>query len=85
MVHDLKIKPKFYEDVLYGKKQFELRRDDRDFNVGDSVCLREWDEEAEDYTGRSITKRIIYILRNVPEYGLQEGFCILGLAVMPVR
>lgn len=78
MVHDLKIKPRFYEDVLSGRKQFELCRDDRGFCVGDKVCLREWNEDVGDYTGRSVTMQIIYILRDVPEYGLMEGYCIFG-------
>lgn len=77
-VHELKISPKYFEDVKANKKNFELRKDDRDFKVGDFITLREYDNGQ--YTGREIKNIPIgYILRNVPEYGLKEGYCILGI------
>lgn len=76
-IHELKISPKYFEDVKANKKNFELRKDDRDFKVGDFITLREYDNGQ--YTGREIKNIPIgYILRNVPEYGLKEGYCILG-------
>jgi len=76
--HDLKICPKYFDDVKRNKKQFEIRKDDRNYQVGDLITLREWDNGQ--YTGREIKNiPIRYILRNVPEYGLKEGYCILGL------
>ena len=32
--HDLKILPQYFEAVIKGRKKFELRKNDRDFNVG---------------------------------------------------
>ena len=52
------------------------RKDDRGYQVGDIVILKEWDGEV--YTGRDIALKIKYILRNCPEYGLADGYCILG-------
>lgn len=76
-IHELKISPKYFEDVKANKKNFELRKDDRDFKVGDFITLREYDNGQ--YTGREIKNIPIgYILRDVPEYGLKEGYCILG-------
>lgn len=43
--HELKILPKFYEDIFEGKRSFELRKDDRDFQVGDYIIFREYDGE----------------------------------------
>lgn len=75
--HELKILPQFYEDVAKGRKNFELRKDDRDYKVGDFVKLREYKDGK--FTGRSVGMPILYILRNCPEYGLMDGYCILGL------
>ena len=82
MNHDLKTWPPFFDDVLTGAKTFELRRDDRGYAVGDVVTLREWAPDA-DYTGRTLTRSIGYIVRDAPHFGLAPGFAILGLTPTP--
>ena len=71
-----KILPEYFEAVLEEKKRFELRKDEDDIQAGDILILREWDGEC--YTGREVVNRVKYVLRNVPQYGLQEGYCIIG-------
>lgn len=73
--HDLKILPQYFEDVKSGRKRFELRRDDRDFRIGDIFILREWNGK---YTGRYYLGSISYILRGCKDYGLMDGYCIFG-------
>jgi hypothetical protein len=77
--HNLKVWPQYFKDVESGKKTFELSKDDRDYRVDDTVCLSEWDPVTEEFTNEAVTKKILYILRDAPEFGLQEGFCILSL------
>lgn len=78
IIHDLKIDPIYFDAVKDGKKQFEIRKDDRNYQVGDLITLREWNMGG--YTGRVIENiPIRYILRDVYGYGLQKGYCILGL------
>lgn len=43
MKHDLKIWPQFFCRVADGSKTFEVRKNDRGFQPGDIVILREWD------------------------------------------
>lgn len=43
MDHELKIWPQYYCRVADGTKTFELRENDRSFQPGDTVTLREWD------------------------------------------
>ena len=59
--HRLKTWPKQYQDVLAGVKTFEVRKNDRDFQVGDFLLLKEYDPETKKYTGPSLTKKIVYI------------------------
>jgi hypothetical protein len=82
-VHELKTWPTYYGDVKSGKKPFELRQDDRPFEVGDALYLREWDPETGAYTGRQTYRLITYILRpdDVWGIGISEGFAILGLGI----
>ncbi len=75
--HELKILPQYYVQILMRRKKFELRKNDRDYQVGDSVILREWSPDH-GYTGNEITVKIIYVLRDCPEYGLMPGYCIFG-------
>lgn len=83
-VHDVKILRKYFLAVKHGRKPFELRIDDRDYKEGDILHLHEiTSEPAGDntggYTGRSTKKEITYVLRDCKEFGLMDGFCILGL------
>lgn len=71
-----KILPQYFGAVVAGKKNFELRKDEDDIEVNDLLMLREWN--GMQYTGRSTARKVTYVLRNVPEYGLQEGYCIIG-------
>ena len=74
-IHDLKILPKYFDDVESGKKPFEVRFNDRNFEVGDILCLREYDRGG--YTGREVKKKVTYVLDN-REY-CKAGFVILGI------
>ena len=71
-----KILPEYFEAVIRGKKTFEIRKDEDDIQVGDAIILKEWDGEK--YTGRETGRNISYVLRNVPQYGLSEGYCIMS-------
>lgn len=42
MHHELKIWPQYYERVKNGSKTFEIRINDRGFQAGDTVELRNW-------------------------------------------
>lgn len=80
--HELKTIQPFYDDIASGHKTFELRRDDRDFQVGDLLWLREWSGVR---FKRSMHRRIIYIMRADDQVlpasvtGLMDGHCLLGL------
>lgn len=38
--HELKLDTKFFDDVKSGKKNFEIRKNDRDYQVGDILKLK---------------------------------------------
>lgn len=76
-VHNLKTAQSYFEDVRIGVKPFEIRYNDRKFNVGDRLLLREIDDEQQ-YTGRSLERTVTYILGS--GFGLIPGWVVLGLA-----
>ena len=75
MIHELKIRPEFFEACTSGKKTFEVRRNDRPFEIGDYLALNEWDGEI--YTGRCALYTVTYILSDT-EY-CKPGYAILSI------
>ena len=69
-----KILPEYFNEVLKGTKTFELRKDEDEIQVGDIIVLNEWNG---DFTGRKISKKVTYVLRDKPLYGLKEDYCIV--------
>lgn len=76
-VHELRLASMYFEDVASGKKSFELRKNDRNFKVGDTLRLKEYIAGKE--TGRYIDTDIVYMLDDYT--GLADGYCILGIKV----
>lgn len=74
-VHDVKLGTTFFDDVKTGRKTFELRKNDRGYKEGDTIVLHEYKDGTT--TGRTITKKIVYMLEEFT--GLEDGYCILGL------
>jgi len=77
--HEIKCWPLFYSQVESGKKPFELRKHDRDYQLFDTLLIREFCGEKKDYTGRQCRRTISYLLRGPCDWGLAEGYSILGL------
>lgn len=76
MEHELKIYPKYFEDVLSGKKKFEIREDDRRFCIGDVLILKEWDNIK--YSGREIKAKVSYLIDD-KFVGIQPGYVVMGI------
>lgn len=74
--HSLKILPEYYDAIISGRKTFEIRKNDRDYHVGDKLILKEWD--GIEYTGRITKKEIVYMLDDNSGYVL-EGYVIMSI------
>ena len=81
MIHAVKIIPEYYEAVKDGSKRFEVRKDDRPYNVGDYIALNEYDVSG--YTGRSMLFKITYVLRS-PLY-CKYGYVVLSISPCAVQ
>lgn len=74
--HIVKLASGYFEAVASGEKTFELRFNDRNYQVGDTLVLVEITDRGR-LTERILIKEIIYILEDFP--GLTEQWCVLGL------
>ena len=76
--HVLKCWPEYFDAIGSRVKTFEARMNDRDFQSGDSLELREWRPETEDYTGRWIWCRVSYVMHG-GQFGIHPGWCVMGI------
>jgi len=79
MTHELKIWPMYFERTAKGWKTWELRLNDRNFQVGDPLILKEWNPEKEEYTGKGLFSNIQNLDFDLP--GL-PGWCMIELGTV---
>lgn len=60
-IHELKTLQPHFDAIELREKRAELRRDDRGFEVGDTLVLREYDPQS-GYSGRSCKAKVTHIL-----------------------
>jgi ASC-1-like (ASCH) protein len=75
MKHELKLEKDYFGSVLAGFKTFEIRFNDRDYQVGDILVLKEWDWFSESFTGREVEKKITYITN----YAQKDGYVVMSI------
>ena len=83
MIHQLKTEEVYFASILEGTKSFEIRKNDRNFAVGDFLALNEVQSHTLNgmpksiYTGRCCLVEIVYMMldsRFVP-----NGYIALGI------
>jgi hypothetical protein len=79
-IHELKVNPQFWRPLTSGLKPFELRRNDRNFKVGDTLRFREYSHDI-GYIDRGVyvDKFVSYVLYPEDCPGLEAGYVILGI------
>ena len=75
--HHLRTWPRYFQAILDGRKNFEIRVNDRGFAEGDSLCLEEWSPETQRYSGRIAEFTIGFVVES--EWGLEQGICAFAL------
>ena len=77
-IHKLKIKPEYYTEVEKGNKKAELRKNDRDYQIGDGIVFVVIDDKGNE-TKTDGLYIITHVLKDVSQYGLQDGYAILSI------
>ena len=74
--HILKTQQPYFDQLKKGNKRFEIRKNDRDFRVGDRLHLQEYDAEM-GYSGQFLDFKISFILYD--ERFMQKGYVCMSL------
>lgn len=73
MIHELKVWPDYFKRLADESKTFEIRKNDRGFQAGDTLILREYDPAGDHddcdkqtcvsrrYTGARIRRRVGFV------------------------
>lgn len=77
--HELKCWPEYFREVFLGHKTFEIRKNDRDFQIGDTIILNEYEPFTKQYSGDKIARRVTYILEG-GEFGIEKGYVVMAIS-----
>ena len=86
-MQQLKSWPRFFNEIITGNKKHELRRNDRRYEVGMHLLLREYDEHKLEYTGRVQEVKITYITTDdtpcaLSDDALSSNYSILSIELI---
>ena len=84
-----KVWPEYFQQIVDGKKTFELRLNDFDINEGDILILKEWNPKTKNYTGRMIEKTVGYVgkwkIDDLTKFWPRENIDNKGLQVISLK
>jgi len=83
-VHHVKSWPQYFRAITTGQRTHDLRRNDRDYKVGDTMILEEFNPTTQAYTGHKCEVEITSITSMsqpcaVSSEALDPAFCILSI------
>lgn len=76
--HDIKLNIAFCDDVLTGRKPFEIRQNDRGYQAGDHIKFTPIDEHCF-VIKHEIQNKIYEITYVLSGWGLKEGYVVFGI------
>ena len=77
MEHELKIETKFLEQIFKKNKTFEIRKNNRNYEVDDILILKEWDDKKKRFSSNWLEARVTYI----SDYQQKPGYVVLAIKV----
>ena len=84
-----KVWPEYFQQILDGKKTFELRLNDFDITEGDILVLKEWNPENKIYTGRELERKVGYVgkwkIDDLTKFWSKEDIEKNGLQVISLK
>lgn len=81
MIHELKTEVKYFNEIRAERKTFELRKNDRNYQIGDLLILKEYISKTQVYTGASIIASVKYIMKKNEFFDLKD-YVIMSIRVI---
>jgi ribosomal protein S17 len=78
--------PEYFQKILDGKKNVDIRLADFDVNEGDTLVLEEYNPETKKYTGRVLKKKIKNINKvNMMDFSSAENIKKYGHYILEME
>jgi hypothetical protein len=77
MQHELKCVLAPFQIKWDGMKDWEFRKNDRDYRVGDTLLEREYNSDSNSYSGREIIEEVLWILPG-GQFGVPDDYIIMS-------
>lgn len=84
MKHTLKTWPVPFGEIWDGKKKFEVRINDRNYQVGDELILLEYDPVLQMYCGGRIEATVVYVMQG-GQFGIEPDYVVMSLGDFSAR
>lgn len=83
-IHNLKTWPAYWLAVERGDKTFEVRKNDRAFQAGDTLLLEYYDperrpDEYEGFSRHPLIRNVTFVLAG-GQFGIEPGYVVMGLS-----
>jgi hypothetical protein len=78
--HTLKTEQPWFDLVVEGVKNFEIRKNDRDYKEGDILELLEYDQQTKQFTDDYVIAKVELVC----EFAQKEGWVVMGIKVLSV-
>lgn len=75
--HVLKTWPEYFIEVKAGRKPFEVRFNDRDYQAGDILRLQEYSPTLGTFSGEETRQLVTYTMSG--RFGVAPDYIIMGL------
>ncbi|WEA53357.1 DUF3850 domain-containing protein [Weissella paramesenteroides] len=88
-VHELKLDDVYFNDVRDGKKTFEIRKNDRDFEEGDLLALSRYKDGSYCYwnffskfhnSDIHNADTLLMLVTYVTDYEQKDGYVVMGIS-----
>ncbi len=80
-VYELKVGKEHFYLQWTGRISFEICKKDQDFQVGDTLVLKEFNQETGTYTGKECWRSVAWVLDDTTT-GVESGYVVLSTKVL---
>lgn len=93
-IHELKLDTFYFDDVKSGLKTFEIRKNDRDFKVGDVLSLSRFEDgkylktKSGFYSNKENSLKVVplneadtilMVVNYITDYEQKDGYVVMGI------